>query len=131
MDEVADVAVGIADEPIHGLRRQAPPTDRDVGPFEEAGRQRHRGVVVEAPRVERHRDERSVDAEPAGRGMQPVEVARRSREALAAVFLLDRALRQVDVRLAGRGAANPLRPYGRFGHRRAPAVTQAWYEVSS
>jgi hypothetical protein len=107
MHEVTDVAVGVAQEPFGPAGRQGPHRDAQVGVVEE----RHGEVAGwnrDGARVERMGLERPGERGPTGRRVQAVEVARAAAEAFAAVLLFDGAGRQVGVRLAGCGAADPL-----------------------
>ena len=108
VDEVDDVAVGVADEVRHRRR----PARHQHGQV--AVGQHHQRVALgvglvgrgELVPVERPRAQRPLDLDPGGRRRGPVQVRGAAGERLAAVLLLDGALRQVDVGLPG---GQPLR----------------------
>jgi hypothetical protein len=118
VDEVDDVAVGVADEERHRLR---------------AARHQHGQVLVgqhhqrvalgvglvgrgQLVPVEGPGAQRALDLDPGGRRGGPVQVRGPAGERLAAVLLLDGALGQVDVGLPGGQALalrdHPLAPFG-------------------
>src|SRR5439155_17299108 len=103
VDEVTDVAVGIAQEPARGFRALAhedrellvvqDPLPVAVGAFHV---RRLQSVQVIGPRVQR-----TLDGDPRRRRMGPVQVRGAAVERLASVLLLVRPFGQADVRLPG------------------------------
>ena len=103
MHEEELVGVGVAQEVGHRAR-EALHRHAHVGVLEQdlaIERVVHRGRGAELAQVVGAWLERALDARPRDRRLAAIEVGVATREALARVLLLDRALGQPHVRLAG------------------------------
>jgi hypothetical protein len=122
--EVRDVTVGVPQEPVRRPWRPGPPSDRDFFVLEKTDGQRVDLAFVIAAKVHGDRPKWAIDRDPAGRCVQPREMRRRASESLPSVLLLHRARRHVDVRLARRASAYPLRPDERVVAHDVPLTQQ-------